>query len=83
MDSHSQGCKKEAAILIDRHDISCLAALQDEKIIGAITDRDIIIRVIAAEKDPKSSTVREMTTNDPIFCRADNNMMDTFALRIR
>ena len=65
-----------AASLMDRHDIGCLAVAKDkeEQIIGTLTDRDIVIRAIAAEKDPKTTSVSEIMTANPVFCQADESV---------
>lgn len=63
-----------AAALMDKHDVGCLAVANDEdQVVGTLTDRDIVIRAIAAEKDPKTTIVGEVMTSEPIFCRTDDD----------
>lgn len=37
-------------------------------IIGVITDRDIVTRVVAEDKDPEKICVKEVMSFDPFFC---------------
>ena len=64
----------EAAMLMDKHDVGCLAVVDNGAIVGILTDRDIVIRAIAAGKDPKNIDVRETMTTDPVFCRTDDEV---------
>ena len=54
-----------AARLLNRHNIGSVPVCsQDGKLHGILTDRDITLRCVAAENDPKSTRVRDiMSTN--------------------
>mgnify|MGYP006302875409 FL=1 len=69
-------------MLMDKHDVGCLAVVQDGDVVGTITDRDIVIRALAAEKDPKTTAVREAMTTDPVFCHQEDTV-ETVAERMR
>ena len=52
-----------AARLISRNNIGSLpVCLEDGKLRGIVTDRDIVTRCIAAESDPETTKVREIMT---------------------
>ncbi|MBS3820182.1 MAG: CBS domain-containing protein [Planctomycetes bacterium] len=72
----------EAAMLMDKHDVGCLAVVQDGDVVGTTTDRDIVIRALAAEKDPETTSVREAMTTDPVFCHKEDTV-ETVAERMR
>ncbi|NBB95620.1 MAG: CBS domain-containing protein [Planctomycetes bacterium] len=72
----------EAAMLMDKHDVGCLAVVQDGDVVGTVTDRDIVIRAIAAKKDPKTTAVRKAMTTDPVF-RHREDAVETVAERMR
>src|SRR4030095_11457490 len=38
--------------------------VEDGRLVGIVTDRDIAIRVVAAERDLRSTTVREVCSSD-------------------
>ena len=72
---------QEAARLMKEHNLGCLAVAQDGEIVGTITDRDIVIRILAADKDPQTSWVQEAMTSNPIFCRPEDTL-ETVAKRM-
>jgi CBS domain-containing protein len=56
----------EAARLMKSEDVGSLPILEDERLIGVVTDRDITIRVAAEGKDPQSTTVGEIASRDVV-----------------
>jgi len=53
----------EAAQLMDRANVGAIPVVDgDDILVGIITDRDIALRVVAAGKDPRSTTVGEIAT---------------------
>lgn len=50
---------QEAALAMSRMDIGVLPAVEGNRLIGVITDRDIAIRAVALGKDPGHTYVRE------------------------
>ncbi len=56
----------EAATLMKQHDCGSVPVLDGGRLIGIVTDRDIVVRVVAAGKDPKSVPVSEAMTADPV-----------------
>ncbi len=72
----------EAAMLMDKHDVGCLAVSEGGRVVGTVTDRDIVIRGIALEKDPRTTQVQEVMTSNPIFCRTDDDV-ETIAQRMK
>jgi CBS domain-containing protein len=56
MSSHDVTIAKDesllrAAQLMKQHDIGFLPVLENERVIGVVTDRDLVIRAMAEEKD--------------------------------
>jgi CBS domain-containing protein len=47
---------------------------QTKKLIGIVTDRDLALKVVAEGRDPKSTTVQEVMTRDPVTCQADHEL---------
>ena len=55
----------EAAKLMKQEDVGIVPIVDDQnRLVGTITDRDITLRVVAEEKDPKSTTVSEVASSD-------------------
>jgi CBS domain-containing protein len=48
--------------------------LRESLLIGIVTDRDLVIKVIAEGHDPKTVTVGEVMTQEPVSCRADSEV---------
>ena len=58
----------ELARLMREHDIGAIPIGEDDHLVGMVTDRDIVCRCIAAGRDPKSVTARDVMTEGIIFC---------------
>jgi CBS domain-containing protein len=50
-----------------------LPVVVDDRVVGMLTDRDIIARVVAAGRDPSSVTVREVATKDLVTIGPDED----------
>ena len=50
-----------------------LPVVEGERVIAMVTDRDIIARVVAAERDPSSLTVRDIATKDLVTIGPDQD----------
>jgi CBS domain-containing protein len=71
-------CIKPNASLIDaarqmkQLDIGCLPVCgNNDRLIGMITDRDIVIRAVADNRDMEDTTIEEVMTPDIQFCMED------------
>lgn len=52
-------------------DIGFLPVARNDRLVGALTDRDIVLRVIAEGRDPGETTVGEVMTPGTKYCYAD------------
>jgi len=50
---------KDAAIAMRDGDFGLLPVGENDRLVGAITDRDITVRAVAAGRDPATTTVRD------------------------
>lgn len=46
----------------------------DDKLDGVITDRDIVLRVVAAGKDPRETEAGEILTDKVLYCFEDDSL---------
>lgn len=54
-----------AARLISRHNVGALPVCSgDRRLRGVVTDRDIVLRCVAAEEDPAQTLVRDIMTRN-------------------
>ena len=56
----------EAAALMKSKDCGSLPVVKDGKLVGIVTDRDIVLRVVAGTKDPTRIAVSEIMTAAPV-----------------
>jgi len=64
-----------AARILSRHNIGILPVCdQAGKLCGMITDRDVLIRCIAADKEPGKTPVREIMTQRVVSCNSNDSV---------
>lgn len=66
----------EVASLMVEHNIGAVPVLQGGKLIGIFSERDLMIRVVVAGKDPRHTKVHEVMTDDPLTV-APNDSLET------
>ncbi len=55
---------REAARVMDEMNVGVLPVCDGRRLVGMVTDRDIVLRVVAEGKDPQASTVGEVASKD-------------------
>ncbi|KUP07312.1 inosine-5'-monophosphate dehydrogenase [Bacillus coahuilensis p1.1.43] len=60
----------EAAVLMKEHNIGSVPIVDGSKLVGMITDRDIVIKGVA-EKKPNSSRIQDLMSTNIITVTAD------------
>lgn len=66
----------EAAKKMQAFDVGILPVKEGDTIVGVLTDRDIVIRCIAEDFDPRATSVREAMTAEAICCFQDEDLWD-------
>ena len=69
-----------AAKKMRTQNIGALPVVENGKLIGMLTDRDIAIRAVGANKDPSTVFVRDIMSDECFWC-AENEQLDD-AVRI-
>lgn len=64
----------QAAEMMKSQDIGFLPIGENDRLIGAITDRDIVIRGLAAGKDADNTTVRDIMTDEIRYCFEEDSL---------
>ncbi|MFW6134348.1 MAG: CBS domain-containing protein [Elusimicrobiota bacterium] len=54
----------EASVEMKRYDIGFLPVTNADKVLGVLTDRDIVVRGLAEGKDPEKTKVTDIMTQD-------------------
>jgi len=70
----------DVAARMDQEDIGALPVGEDDRLIGMITDRDIVVRGFADKSDPLQLKARDVMSQPIIFCTANEELDD--AVRI-
>lgn len=77
-----QGCKycgtsdsvAEAAKLMASEDVGVVPIAENDKMVGMLTDRDIVIRGVAAGRDISGSPVKEFMSDHVYYCFDDQEV---------
>lgn len=67
--------KDIARVLRDRK-IGCVPVMENDRLIGMITDRDITIRTVAEGRDAGSATARDIMSAPVCVCHEDDLLAD-------
>jgi CBS domain-containing protein len=70
----------EAAQLMENEDVGSLPVLDGERVVGMVTDRDIVVRAVARGKDPRGMPVREVASGDLVTLTPDDDLSDALGL---
>ncbi len=64
-----QATALDAAVLMNVHKIGSLVVINEGVVVGIITERDILQRVVAARRDPGQTLVQDVMTGEVVCCR--------------
>src|SRR3954463_898551 len=70
----SQDSVADAAKAMAREDVGPIPVVEGDRLVGILTDRDIVIRVVAEGRDPQSTTVGEVASTDLATVSPDENL---------
>ena len=68
---------KRAAELMKSEDIGSVPVVRsgnDRHLVGIVTDRDLVVKVLADGRDVSGATVRDAMTSNPACCREDDDV---------
>ena len=61
----------EAARIMRDDDVGAVPVAEDDRLVGMLTDRDIVVRAIADGKDPGATPASEAMTEKVLYCFDD------------
>jgi CBS domain-containing protein len=70
----------EAARLMNERGIGCVVVLEGRTVVGIFTERDVMRRVVAAERDPAIVTLREVMTTSLVSAAEETSLEECAAL---
>jgi CBS domain-containing protein len=72
----------QCARLMDDRDIGALGVMDEGRLVGVLTDRDIVIRAVARERDPAELTAGDVMSGDVVTV-SNNSSVDEAERRMR
>jgi len=66
----------EVATLMKQKDCGSIPVVEGRRLVGIVTDRDIVVRGVAAGKDPKTQRVSEVMSADPVTVGPDDDVTE-------
>src|ERR1051326_524509 len=73
----------KAAKLMKAEDVGPIPIVDDKdgkKLTGIVTDRDLAIKVVAEARDPRTTTVKEVMTDDLVTCKENEDVRSALKL---
>ena len=73
----------KAAQLMKSEDVGPIPIVDDKdgkRLAGIVTDRDLAIKVVAEAKDPRTTLVKEVMTDDVVTCKENEDVENALKL---
>jgi CBS domain-containing protein len=70
----------EAAKLMTSEDVGPLPVVEGGELVGIVTDRDLVVRVIAEGRDPESTLVGDVCSSKPVTVSPDDDVSHALTL---
>ena len=64
----------EAALLMNEHKIGSLVVLEDGRVAGMFTERDVLRRVVGEEREPARTLVADVMTTEVACCTPETTI---------
>jgi CBS domain-containing protein len=70
----------EAARRMAKEDVGPLPVVEGDRLVGLVTDRDLVVRVLAEGRDPQTTTVREACSEDIVTVAPEDELDKALAV---
>ena len=70
----------KVAGLMKQHDVGSVPVVEADRLVGIVTDRDIVLKVVAGGRNPEQAAVKDAMTPNPVSCKEDDDL--EYALRL-
>ncbi|HEV2712199.1 MAG TPA: CBS domain-containing protein [Gaiellaceae bacterium] len=70
----------EVAELMETDDVGAVPIVESDRLVGIVTDRDIVIRAIAKGKDPRGMPAAEASSRELVTVSPDDDLSDALKL---
>jgi CBS domain-containing protein len=65
----------DAALVMNEHKIGSLVVTDGGRLVGIITERDLMVRIVANRRDPAATAVRDVMTKE-LLCGSTDTTLD-------
>ncbi len=69
-----------AAKMMKQEDVGLAPVVEGDRLVGTLTDRDIVLRVVAEGKDPQTVTAREVASTDLVTIDPQQDLEEALRL---
>ncbi|HEU4448510.1 MAG TPA: CBS domain-containing protein [Gaiellaceae bacterium] len=70
----------DAARLMGSEDVGPLPVVEGEELVGIVTDRDLVLRVLAEGRDPAATVVGDVCSQSPVTVSPDADLSQALRL---
>jgi CBS domain-containing protein len=70
----------EVAEVMETEDVGAVPVVEGDRLVGIVTDRDIVVRAIAKGKDPRGMATSEVSSGDLVTVNPDDDLSDALKL---
>jgi CBS domain-containing protein len=70
----------EVAELMEHEDVGSIPVVEGDRLVGLVTDRDIVVRAVARGKDPRGMPAREVSSQDLVTVEEETSLSDALQL---
>ena len=70
----------EVAQVMESEDVGAVPVVDGDRLVGIITDRDIVVRAIAKGKDPRGMPAAEVSSRELVTVNPDDELSDALEL---
>ena len=72
----------DAAALMAQAHVGAVAVLEGDRLVGIVSERDIVFRLVAPGRSPATTTVAEIMTADPVTLQIDDPVSGALAAKL-
>ena len=73
----------DAARVMASQDVGPVPVVEGDRLVGLVTDRDLVVRVLAEGRDPESTTIGEIASTDLVTVSPDAGLDEALSLLAR
>jgi CBS domain-containing protein len=70
----------EVAEVMETEDVGAVPVVEGDRLVGIVTDRDIVVRAIAKGKDPRGMPAADISSRELVTVHPDDDLSDALEL---